>query len=128
MTCRLRTLFRIALSNFVFPTLFSVVLLIISFRDVDGNYVGDVIYVYNMVSVYGVAFASVWVGVEGRRKLKESKQSLGSESCNVNGSTDNTPEAGTRNLTIGPTSFSVGIVGAMDDSQSEGLDGAKRGK
>lgn len=71
---RVRFLFRIAIFNFVIPTLFSIVQLIISFQNVFSGYVGDVIYVNGMVSVYGVVFASVWAGKESLRNWKEAKQ------------------------------------------------------
>jgi len=58
--------------------------LIISFNDVFSVYVGDVIYVNGMVSVYGVVFASVWAGKEGRRNWKEAKQWLNWEQSNNN--------------------------------------------
>ncbi|KAF8549508.1 hypothetical protein OG21DRAFT_1515136 [Imleria badia] len=76
LTDRLRSLFRIGLSKFVIPTLSSIVQLIVIFVVGGGPFVGDVILVNGMLSVYGVVFASVWAGKEHRWNLEEAKQYL----------------------------------------------------
>lgn len=58
----LKGLFIIALSNFVFPALFSIAQLIVTFRDPD-FLVGAYIFMVNIyVSIIGVVFATVWAG------------------------------------------------------------------
>ena len=58
---RLKTLFWISASNFVFPVIFDLALLIIAFRDasfLDGTYV---LMVSNYVDVVGVLLATIWL-------------------------------------------------------------------
>ncbi|KAG6326593.1 hypothetical protein ID866_12496 [Astraeus odoratus] len=64
---RLRALSRIALSNFVIPALFSIVQLIVVYRNVSAAVVNHIVYVNTMLTVFGVVFATVWVGKERRR-------------------------------------------------------------
>ncbi|KAI9567164.1 hypothetical protein HD554DRAFT_1031848 [Boletus coccyginus] len=119
LTYRLRSLFRIALSNFVIPTLFSVVQLIITFLDVDAILVGDIIYANGMLSVYGVAFASVWAGKDSRRNL-EPMQSL--ENRNRNRGTNSASGPKIWEATPDHRPFAVEVTELVVDSQSEGLD------
>ncbi|KAM5531173.1 hypothetical protein V8D89_015143 [Ganoderma adspersum] len=66
---RLRTLFWIALSNFVFPVIFDVAQLILIFRDrnyIEGSYV---VIVNSYVSILGVLFSTIWAS--GATRLGE---------------------------------------------------------
>ena len=63
---RLRTLFWIALSNFVFPVIFDIAMLILVFRDLnymDGSYVTTV---NSYVSILGVLFSTIWASGSSR--------------------------------------------------------------
>lgn len=58
---RLASLFWIAVSNFLFPVLFSLIQIMFLFRD-DGYITGTSIYLVNSyVEIIGVLFATVWV-------------------------------------------------------------------
>ncbi|KAI1795244.1 hypothetical protein LXA43DRAFT_882068 [Ganoderma leucocontextum] len=64
---RVRTLFWIALSNFVFPVIFDVAQLVLIFRDpnyVEGFYV---ISVNSYVSILGVLFSTIWASGSAAR-------------------------------------------------------------
>lgn len=63
-------LFRIALSNFVIPTLFSIAQLVIVYRNVNVVVINDIVLVNGMLAVFGVVFATVWVGKTGRHEAK----------------------------------------------------------
>ncbi|KAI0742305.1 hypothetical protein C8Q80DRAFT_1108373 [Daedaleopsis nitida] len=66
---RLRTLFWISMSNFVFPVILNLVQLILAFRDksfLDGAYV-LIVNIY--VTIIGVLFATIWsMGTKGLRQ------------------------------------------------------------
>ncbi|PIL26400.1 hypothetical protein GSI_12157 [Ganoderma sinense ZZ0214-1] len=59
---RIRTLFWIALSNFVFPVVFDIAQLVLIFR--DASYIGGgyVISVNSYISILGVLFSTIWSG------------------------------------------------------------------
>ncbi|KAG2137970.1 hypothetical protein DEU56DRAFT_345526 [Suillus clintonianus] len=59
---RLRTLFYIAVSNFVFPSLLSLAQLIVVYKNVYVLTVNEIVLVNTMVAVIGVVFATVWAG------------------------------------------------------------------
>ncbi|PIL26399.1 hypothetical protein GSI_12156 [Ganoderma sinense ZZ0214-1] len=59
---RIRTLFWIALSNFVFPVIFDVAQLVLIFRDPDYVEGACIISVNSYVSVLGVLFSTIWAG------------------------------------------------------------------
>ncbi|RDB24592.1 hypothetical protein Hypma_008258 [Hypsizygus marmoreus] len=59
---RLRVLFWIAATNFVFPTFFSLAQIIIIYREIDIIVVNDVVLVNTSIAVIGVVFATVWAG------------------------------------------------------------------
>ncbi|PFH53687.1 hypothetical protein AMATHDRAFT_924 [Amanita thiersii Skay4041] len=59
-TERLRVLFSIALGNFIFPMLFSVVQLIVVFREVHVSIINVIVLVNTSIAVIGVVFATVW--------------------------------------------------------------------
>ncbi|KAF9234383.1 hypothetical protein BU15DRAFT_22282, partial [Melanogaster broomeanus] len=63
---RIRTLSRIALSNFIIPSLFSIAQLIVVYRNVNVLIVNEIVLANTMIAVFGVVFATVWVGKEGR--------------------------------------------------------------
>jgi len=52
----------IAITNFVFPVLFSLVQIIIVFREVNLIVINDVVLVNTSIAVIGVVFATVWAG------------------------------------------------------------------
>lgn len=129
LACRFRALFRIALSNFVIPTIFSLVLLVISFHDVTGDYVGDIVYVNSVVSAYGVIFASVWVGVEDRRKDQARQRSFVSDGSLVRRTIHNALSAGTQRSAIDlSSSLSSPWMGTLIDARGDESDVIKRGK
>jgi len=61
---RMRMISRIAISNFVIPTLFSIAQLVVIYNGVSTKIVNDIVLVNTMVTVFGVVFATVWVGKE----------------------------------------------------------------
>lgn len=63
----MRILSRIALSNFIFPSLFSIAQLIVVYRNVNALIVNEIVLVNSMVAVFGVVFATVWAGKVIRR-------------------------------------------------------------
>ncbi|KAF8548013.1 hypothetical protein OG21DRAFT_816128, partial [Imleria badia] len=67
---RMRTLSRIALSNFIIPSLFSIAQLVVVYRNVSVPTVNDIILVNAMLAVFGVVFATLWVGNAGRREAQ----------------------------------------------------------
>ncbi|KAF9220712.1 hypothetical protein BS17DRAFT_313955 [Gyrodon lividus] len=67
---RMRSLSRIALSNFIIPSLFSIAQLIVVYRSVDVIVVNEIVLVNTMIAVFGVVFASVWAGKEARREAQ----------------------------------------------------------
>ncbi|KAH7887558.1 hypothetical protein F5I97DRAFT_849158 [Phlebopus sp. FC_14] len=68
---RLKTLFWIALSNFVFPALFSVVQIIVVYRAISPVVVNQICLVNTSIAVIGVVFATVWAG-SVRKKMDQS--------------------------------------------------------
>ncbi|KAF8549511.1 hypothetical protein OG21DRAFT_584646 [Imleria badia] len=66
---RVRILSNLALSNFIIPTLFSIVQLVFLFRIGDANpfLLNEITLVNARVAVFGVVFATVWAGKEHRR-------------------------------------------------------------
>ena len=67
---RMRTLSRIALSNFFIPSLFSIAQLIVVYRDVNVLVVNEIVLVNTMLAVFGVVFATVWSGNISRREAE----------------------------------------------------------
>ncbi|KAF8551394.1 hypothetical protein OG21DRAFT_286145 [Imleria badia] len=67
---RMRTLSRIALSNFIIPTLFSIAQLVVVYRSVNVVVVNEIILVNTMLAVFGVVFATLWAGNAGRREAQ----------------------------------------------------------
>lgn len=57
-----RTLFWVAATNFVVPVLFSLVQIIVVYRDVNVFVVNDIVLVNTSIAVIGVVFATVWAG------------------------------------------------------------------
>lgn len=58
----MRMISRIAVSNFVIPTLFSIAQLVVIYNGVSTQIVNDIVLVNTMVTVFGAVFATVWVG------------------------------------------------------------------
>jgi len=73
-TKKIKGLMYIAVSNFVFPVLFSLVQIIIVFREVNLVVVNDVVLVNTSIAVIGVVFATVWAG-SGHRNDRQSQMS-----------------------------------------------------
>ncbi|KAH0836877.1 hypothetical protein J3R83DRAFT_8672 [Lanmaoa asiatica] len=67
---RMRTLSRIALSNFLVPSLFSIAQLVVVYHNVDPLVVNEIVFVNTMLAVYGVVFATVWSGNVGRNEAR----------------------------------------------------------
>jgi len=67
---RMRTLSRIALSNFIIPSVFSIIQLVVVYRDVDVFAVNDIVLVNTMLAVFGVVFATVWAGTVGKQQAQ----------------------------------------------------------
>ncbi|EIW84013.1 hypothetical protein CONPUDRAFT_135622 [Coniophora puteana RWD-64-598 SS2] len=74
LTAKLRTIFWIAISNFVIPTLLSIAQIIVVYRAVDILAINDIVLVNTCVAVIGVVFATVWAGALQRR---ESSSAIG---------------------------------------------------
>jgi hypothetical protein len=71
MAFRLRGLFLIALSNFVFPVILNIIQLGLVFSSTTSFFRTSIVYmVNNYVNIIGVVFATVWS--IGSRKLEES--------------------------------------------------------
>lgn len=66
----MRTLSRIALSNFMIPSLFSIAQLVVVYRNVNVLIVNEIVLVNTMLAVFGVVFATVWAGNAGRREAQ----------------------------------------------------------
>ncbi|KAG1906975.1 uncharacterized protein F5891DRAFT_940924 [Suillus fuscotomentosus] len=64
---RLRTLFWIALSNFVIPALFSVAQIIVIYCEVNPVVINQIILANTSIAVIGVVFATVWAGTVNRQ-------------------------------------------------------------
>lgn len=64
---RLRMISRIAATNFLVPTLFSIAQIIIVYLGVNTGTVNNIVLVNTMITVFGVVFATVWVGKERRQ-------------------------------------------------------------
>lgn len=75
----------IAITNFVFPVLFSLVQIIIVYREVNLIVVNDVVLVNTSIAVIGVVFATVWAG-SGKRPTKDMSGLTGNASPNAKGS------------------------------------------
>ncbi|KAG8218073.1 hypothetical protein J3R82DRAFT_3575 [Butyriboletus roseoflavus] len=65
---RMRTLFRIALTNFLVPTMFSIAQFVCVYRNVDPMILNQLVLVNTMVATFGVAFATVWAGKTRRQE------------------------------------------------------------
>ncbi|TBU23757.1 hypothetical protein BD311DRAFT_810462 [Dichomitus squalens] len=75
---RLKTLFWIAVFNFVFPIIFNIAVLILAFRDsnfLDGSYI---IYTNNYVEIIGVLLATIWAAGSHKDDGDNSSGRLGS--------------------------------------------------
>jgi len=66
-TKRLKTLFWIALSNFVFPALFSIAQIIVVYRAADLVVINQIVLANTSIAVIGVVFATVWAGSVKKR-------------------------------------------------------------
>ncbi|KAH7916299.1 hypothetical protein BJ138DRAFT_1108944 [Hygrophoropsis aurantiaca] len=64
---RLKTLFWIALSNFVIPALFSLAQIIVVYRSIDPVVINQICLANTSVAVIGVVFATVWAGSAKQR-------------------------------------------------------------
>lgn len=64
---RLRMISRIAATNFLVPTLFSIAQIIIVYLGVNTGTVNNIVLVNTMITVFGAVFATVWVGKERRQ-------------------------------------------------------------
>ncbi|KAI6161780.1 hypothetical protein EDD17DRAFT_1435053, partial [Pisolithus thermaeus] len=64
---RLRIISRIAATNFLVPTLFSIAQIIIVYLGVNTGTVNNIVLVNTMITVFGAVFATVWVGKERRQ-------------------------------------------------------------
>ncbi|KAH7930721.1 hypothetical protein BV22DRAFT_1054497 [Leucogyrophana mollusca] len=64
---RLKTLFWIALSNFVIPALFSLAQIIVVYRAVNPVVINQICLANTSVAVIGVVFATVWAGSAKQR-------------------------------------------------------------
>ena len=62
----MRTLFWIALSNFVFPVIFDVALVILAFTDSDFTHGSALISAHTYISILGVLFSTIWASGTGR--------------------------------------------------------------
>lgn len=58
----LKTLLWVAATNFVVPVLFSLVQIIVVYRDIDVLIVNDIVLINTSIAVIGVVFATVWAG------------------------------------------------------------------
>ncbi|KAG8215920.1 hypothetical protein J3R82DRAFT_7892 [Butyriboletus roseoflavus] len=67
---RIRTLFNIALTNFVVPTMFSIAQFACVYRGVDMVILDDIMLVNTMLATFGVAFATVWAGTTNRQEAQ----------------------------------------------------------
>ncbi|KAG9312762.1 hypothetical protein JVU11DRAFT_7197 [Chiua virens] len=69
---RIRILFHLSLSNFIIPTIISIVQLALLFQIGAANPVllNDIASVNTKVSSFGVVFATVWAGMEHRREAQ----------------------------------------------------------
>jgi hypothetical protein len=63
----------IAITNFVFPVLFSLVQIIIVYCEVNPVVVNDIVLVNTSIAVIGVVFATVWAG-SGHRNEQGSQK------------------------------------------------------
>ncbi|KIK79742.1 hypothetical protein PAXRUDRAFT_95833, partial [Paxillus rubicundulus Ve08.2h10] len=66
-TKRLKTLFWIAVSNFVFPALFSIAQIIVVYRAADLVVINQIVLANTSIAVIGVVFATVWAGSVKKR-------------------------------------------------------------
>ena len=57
-----KTLLWVAATNFVVPVLFSLVQIIVVYRDVNVLIVNDIVLINTSIAVIGVVFATVWAG------------------------------------------------------------------
>ncbi len=67
-TDRLKSLFWIAVTNFVVPVLFSLAQIVIVYREVDFVVINDIVLANTSIAVIGVVFASIWAGSYGRAR------------------------------------------------------------
>lgn len=113
---RMRTLFHIALSNFIIPSLFSIVQLIIVYRNVNIVVVNEIILVNTMLAVFGVVFATVWVGNVSRR---EAQMNIWEDTAQVDGDVEAKrqprpfafPGLGTWHVASSPPTLAFGSTG-----------------
>lgn len=66
----MHTLSHIALSNFLIPSLFSIVQFVVVYRSVNVLIINDIVLVNTMLAVFGVVFATVWAGNVSRREAQ----------------------------------------------------------
>lgn len=72
---KLKTLIWISITNFVVPALFSLAQIIIVYREVNYVIVNDIVLVNTKLSVFGVVFATIWAGTNGKRHGSEEGSS-----------------------------------------------------
>lgn len=66
----MRTLFNIALSNFVVPAMFSIAQFVCVYRNVNMVVLDQIMLVNMMVATFGVAFATIWAGSTNREEAQ----------------------------------------------------------
>ncbi|KIJ67451.1 hypothetical protein HYDPIDRAFT_25904 [Hydnomerulius pinastri MD-312] len=133
---RMRTLSRIALSNFVIPSLFSLAQLVVVYRNVNVLIVNEIVLVNTMLAVFGVVFATVWAGKEGRREAEAWDKARGREDAERRESKSArafaVPGLGTWKVATSPptvtlgttditTSFRQHELSAVDKKREDGL-------
>jgi len=121
----MRTLFHIALSNFILPSLFSIVQLIVFYRDTDTKVVNDIILVNTMLAVFGVVFATVWAGNVRRREAQINLQEDTSQAGDVEAKRQPRPFAfpglGTWRVASSPPTLAFGSTGHAVPTENVGL-------
>jgi hypothetical protein len=80
----------IAITNFVFPVIFSLILIIVVYCEINPVAVNNIILVNTSVAVIGVVFATVWAG--STRWDEERSQMMGTPTPNTSGGTPAKPE------------------------------------
>ena len=79
----IKTLLWVAATNFVVPVLFSLVQIIVVYRDIDVLVVNDIVLVNTSIAVIGVVFASVWAGTTNWSQDRSQTELGGSEPSHV---------------------------------------------
>ena len=79
----IKTLFWVAATNFVFPVLFSLVQIIVVYRDIDVLLVNNIVLINTSIAVIGVVFASVWAGTTNWAQDRSQTEFGGTEPSHV---------------------------------------------